>query len=150
MLTSPSWIIIARWQNFSTLFMSWVTRMIVLPAARMSWKTSSHFCWNDGVADREHFVDQHDVGLGLDHHREGQADHHSRRIVLDLQFGELLEPGEFDHRLDPPRASCRESPSITAFSTMFSRAVISGLKPTPSSMNGAMRPATWIRPRSAR
>ncbi len=42
-----------------------------------------------GVTDGEHLVDQHDVGVGLNHDREGQADHHSRRVVLELQVDEL-------------------------------------------------------------
>ena len=42
------------------------------------------------------------------------------------------------------------SPTITPLRTMFSRAVNSGLKPTPSSMKGASRPAILIVPESAR
>ena len=29
-----------------------------------------------GVSDGQHLVDEHDVGVGLDHHREGEAHHH--------------------------------------------------------------------------
>ena len=54
-----------------------------------------------GVADREHLVDQHDVGVRLDHHGEGQPHEHPRGVVLELQLGELLELGELDHRGDP-------------------------------------------------
>ena len=54
-----------------------------------------------GVADREHLVDQQDVGVGLDHHRERQPHEHPRGVVLQLQLGELLELGELDHRVEP-------------------------------------------------
>ena len=53
-----------------------------------------------GVADRQHLVDQQDVGVGLDHDREGEAHQHPRGVVLELQVGELLELCELDHRLE--------------------------------------------------
>jgi hypothetical protein len=34
------------------------------------------------IADREHLVDQQDVGIGLDHHREPEPHQHPRRVVL--------------------------------------------------------------------
>ena len=103
-----------------------------------------------GVADREHLVDQEDLGVGLDHHREGEPDQHPRGVVLQFHVDELLELGELEHRAEAaaaPRAGCR--PIITPFSSTFSRAVSSGLKPTPSSMKGARRPAIRTRPASA-
>ena len=53
-----------------------------------------------GVADGEHLVDQQDVGVDLDHHREGQAHVHPRRVVLELEVDELLELGEVDDRVE--------------------------------------------------
>jgi len=50
-----------------------------------------------GVADGQDLVDQQDVGLRLDHHRECETDEHARRIVLELQVDELLELGEVEH-----------------------------------------------------
>ena len=47
------------------------------------------------------------------------------------------------------RASAGVRPIITALMTTLSRAVRSGLKPTPSSMNGDIRPAMLIVPASA-
>ena len=99
------------------------------------------------VADGEHLVDEHDVGVGLDHDREGEADHHARGVVLELEVDEVRELGELEHGVQPgaaPRGAPR--PIITPLSATFSRAVSSGLKPTPSSMNGASRPAMRIRP----
>ncbi len=46
------------------------------------------------------------------------------------------------------RASLRESPSMMALISTLSRAVRSGLKPTPSSMKGDIRPLTSIVPES--
>ena len=88
--SSPSWTNIARWQIDCTVDMSWVTSTTVLPCLRRSWNTSMHFWRERGVADREHLVDQHDVGVRLHHHRERQAHHHSRGVVLELEIDEVL------------------------------------------------------------
>ena len=80
-----------------------------------------------GVADREHLVDQQDVGVDLEHQREGEPDQHPRGVVLQLQVGEFLEFGELDHRRRGGRgASCGVRPIITPLRTTFSRAVSSG------------------------
>ena len=47
-----------------------------------------------GIAHGQDLVDEHDVGPDLDHHREGEADVHARRVVLELEVHELLELGE--------------------------------------------------------
>jgi hypothetical protein len=53
------------------------------------------------VADRQHLVDQHDVRVRLDHHREGEPDHHARRVVLELEVDEVAQLGELEHRVEP-------------------------------------------------
>ena len=53
------------------------------------------------VAHREHLVDQEDVGVHLDHHREGEPHVHARGVVLELEVDELLEFRELDHPLEP-------------------------------------------------
>ena len=55
------------------------------------------FLGEGGVADGEHFVDEHDVGVGFDHDREGEADHHPRGVVLELEVDEFLQLGEVQH-----------------------------------------------------
>ena len=120
--------------------MSWVTSTSVLPAPRFSRKTSRHFCGEGRVTDGEHFVDQHDVGVGLDHDGEGEPDHHPRRVVLELEVDELPSSANSSTESSLAAASRRPSPNITPFSATFSRAVKSGLNPTPNSMNGASRP----------
>ena len=55
------------------------------------------------VADGQHLVDQQDVGVRLDHHREGEPHQHPRRVVLQLQVDELLELGEVEHGVEPRR-----------------------------------------------
>ena len=63
-----------------------------------------------GVADRQHLVDEQDVGIDLDRHRERQPDVHAGRVVLELEVLELLELGELDHALEtPPRLLGREA-----------------------------------------
>ena len=65
-----------------------------------------------GVADRQHLVDQQDVGVGLHHHREGEPDQHPRGVVLQLQVDELLELGELEHGVEPaPRLAAGSGPS---------------------------------------
>ncbi len=85
---------------------------------------------------------EHDVGVGLDHHGEAQADHHSRGVVLELAArgtpGSSAKSSTASNRC---RASRLDSPIRTPLRIALSRAVISGSKPTPSSMNGARRPA---------
>jgi hypothetical protein len=49
------------------------------------------------VAHREHLVDEQNVSVHLDHHREGQPHLHARRVVLQLQLLELAQLGELDH-----------------------------------------------------
>ena len=66
---------------------------------------------------------------------------------MSLRSANVAQLGEVEHRVEParaPRAGSR--PIITPLSTTFSREVSSGLKPTPSSMNGASRPAIRIAP----
>ncbi len=53
-----------------------------------------------GVADREHLVDQQDLGVDLDRGREREAHEHPRGVVLELQVDELLQLGERDHLVE--------------------------------------------------
>ena len=54
-----------------------------------------------GVADRQHLVDEQDVGVDLRHQREPEPDQHPRGVVLQLQVGELPELGEVDDLVQP-------------------------------------------------
>jgi hypothetical protein len=68
------------------------------------------FLGERGVTDGEDLVDEHYVGVGLHHDREGEADHHARGVVLELEVLELLEFGELDHAVvAPARLARRES-----------------------------------------
>ena len=89
------------------------------------------------VADGEHLVEQQDVEVDLDRDRVREPDLHARREVLQLLVDEALELGEGDDLVEAlARARRRVSPSSVPLMRMLSRAVSSGLKPTPSSMNG--------------
>ena len=48
------------------------------------------------VAHRQHLVDQQDVGVDVDRHREAEANVHARRVVAHLHVDELLELCECD------------------------------------------------------
>ncbi len=49
-----------------------------------------------GVADRQHLVDQQDLGIDLDRGREREPHEHSRGVVLQSQIGEFTELRERD------------------------------------------------------
>ena len=89
------------------------------------------------VADGEHLVEQEDVEVDLDRDRVREPDLHPGGEVLQLLVDEALELGERDDLVEASlRARFRERPSSVPLIRMLSRAVSSGLKPTPSSMNG--------------
>ena len=54
------------------------------------------------IADGKDLVDEHDVGLGLHHDREGEPHHHSRRVVLELQLREVPELREVQDGVEAP------------------------------------------------
>jgi len=56
-----------------------------------------------GVADCQHLVDQEDVGIGLDHHREAEPHEHPGGVILQLQVDEVVQFGEVDHGVEPAR-----------------------------------------------
>ena len=70
-------------------------------------------CWNSCVADREHLVDDQDLGVEVRRDRERQPDVHPARVALHGRVDELLDPAELDDlvelRTDLARASCRGS-----------------------------------------
>jgi hypothetical protein len=68
--------------------MSWVTRhgRAALADAR---ELVEALLLEGGVADGEDLVDEQDVGVDLDHHREGEPDEHARRVVLELEVDEV-------------------------------------------------------------
>ena len=54
------------------------------------------------VADGQHLVDEQDVGVDVDGHREAEAHVHPRRVVLHRGVDEALEPGELDDVVEAP------------------------------------------------
>ena len=79
--------------------MSWVTNTIVRPSSRIRLNTSKHFCCERGVADGENLVDQQDVRVDLNRHREREPDVHAGGVVLELELLELAQFGEVDDRV---------------------------------------------------
>ena len=55
-----------------------------------------------GIADGQHLVDQEDLGVDVDHHREREPHEHARGVVLHLQVDEVAEFGEVDHAVEAP------------------------------------------------
>ena len=54
------------------------------------------------VAHRQHFVDDQDVGVHVDRHREPEPDVHPGGVELHLPVDELLELGEVDDVVEDP------------------------------------------------
>ncbi len=54
------------------------------------------------VADRQHLVDQQDVGVDVDGHREAQPHVHAGGVVLHRLVDELLDPAEVDDLVEAP------------------------------------------------
>ena len=84
--------------------MSCVTSRTVFPLSRIALELVEALLLEGGVADGEHLVDEQDLGVHLDHHREGEAHEHARRVVLELQVDEVAQLGEVDDRVEAPRA----------------------------------------------
>ena len=53
------------------------------------------------VADRQHLVDEQDLGLHVGGDGEAEAQVHARRVALHRGVHELLEPGEGDDLVEP-------------------------------------------------
>src|SRR5215467_5569174 len=54
------------------------------------------------VADRQHLIDQQDLGIEMHSHGKGQPHIHPRREVLDRCLHEIGELAEFDDRVVVP------------------------------------------------
>ena len=73
--------------------MSWVTNTIVRPF-RWRRRTRRGTSAESGITDRQHLVDQHDLGVHLDRHRKGEPDLHAGGVVLELQVDEPSRPAK--------------------------------------------------------
>ena len=140
---------IARSQKRSTEPMSCVTNTIVRPAAFSRVNSSKHFCWKDASPTAStSSINTMSASTWIATENASRI-MHARGVVLELEVHELLELGERDDvRASARCASLRDSPSMIALMIALSRAVSSGLKPTPSSMNGESRPCTSSVPQS--
>ena len=72
------------------------TNMIVRPSSWNGPHALEALLLERLVADREHLVDEQDVGLDVDGDGEAEAHVHARRVVLHRRVDELLELGEGD------------------------------------------------------
>ena len=73
-----------------------MTITIVLPLRSQLGELLDAAALELGVADREHLVDEQDVGIDVDRDGEAEPHVHARRVVLHRRVDELLEPGELD------------------------------------------------------
>ena len=61
------------------------------------------------VADRQHLVDEQDLGLEVRGDREREAHVHAARVALDGRVDELLDSGELDDLVEALRRSLAAS-----------------------------------------
>ena len=54
------------------------------------------------VADREHFVDEQDIGIDVNRHGKPEPHVHAGRVRLDRRVDEFLQLGELDDLVEPP------------------------------------------------
>ena len=71
------------------------------PFARDLAHLAERLALEGGVADREHLVDEQDLGLEVGGHGEGQAHRHAARVALDRGVEEALDLGERDDLVEP-------------------------------------------------
>ena len=99
-----------------------------------------------GVADREHLVDEEDLGLQMGGDREREPHAHAARVALDRRVEELSTPENSTIWSSLRVDLARFIPRIDPFRKMFSRPVSSGLKPVPTSRRLPTRPRIIARP----
>jgi hypothetical protein len=71
------------------------------PCAAQSRELVEALLLERGVADREHLVDEEDLGIDLDSSSERETDVHTGGVVLELEIDELLELGEREDVIEP-------------------------------------------------
>ena len=141
--TRPSRSQTPRVQSSRTWSSSWETSSSVPPRAWNMPQPLQAALPERLVADREHLIQQQDVRLETDRHREGQPRLHARRVVLERRVEEVVHRRRTRRsRRSAPPAPCRVRPSTAAYSAMFSAPVSSGWKPAPSSITAVIRP--WV------
>ena len=102
------------------------------------------------VADRQHLVDEEDVGIDVDCDREAQTHVHARRVVLDRRVDELGQAGEVHDFVEAVLELLLRHPEDRAVEVHVPRPDSSGWKPAPSSNSAEILPCVEIEPRSGR
>ena len=111
-----------------------------MPCAWNSLIVRRHLRWKRLVADGERLVDEHDLGIEVDRHREAEPHVHAGRVVAHRHVDEALELGEGDDVVEPRGDVGARQPCSEALRKTFSRPERSGLKPAPSSSSDVTRP----------
>ena len=119
--------------------MSWVTRGWSGPRPQPV-ELAAALLLEGGVADSEHLVEEEDLGVDLDHHREREPHDHPRRVVLEREFSYSCELGELEVAVAALARLGRRQAEDDRLQEDVVAAASSGLKPTPSSIMGEMRP----------
>ena len=82
--------------------MLWLMKSTVRPWRAMSSILPRHFFWKCDVADRQHFVDDQNLGFKVRRDGERQPHVHPARVVLDRRVDETLDFGERDDLVELP------------------------------------------------
>jgi len=80
---------------------SWLTMTTVRPSRAQLGDFLAAPALELGIADREGLVDQQDIGLDIDGHRETQTGVHARGVGLHLVVDERLQAGEGGDLVEP-------------------------------------------------
>ena len=109
--------------------MLWLTKSDRAALARDVAHLAEALLLERRVADRQHLVDEQDLGLEVRRHREGEPHVHAARVALHRRVEEPLDLGERDDLVELARRSPRcRMPRIAPFRKMFSRPVSSGME----------------------
>ena len=76
--------------------MLWLTNSTVRPRSRDVPHLAEALLLELRVADRQHLVDDENLGLQMRRNGEGEAHVHAARIALHRRVEELLDAGEVD------------------------------------------------------
>ena len=85
----------------------WETKMTVRPCFGDLVHLAQRLALEGGVADREHLVDEQDLGLEVGGDGEGEPHLHAARVALDRRVEEALDLGELDDLVEAARGSRR-------------------------------------------
>ena len=100
--TNPLSNNMARCANSPIAAMLWLTNSTVRPPRATSFDLAEAFLLELGVADREHLVDDQDLGFEMRGDGKGETHIHAGRVALDRGVEKFLDLGKGDDLVEFP------------------------------------------------